>query len=128
MEKNKKIPSSSISFEYEGNNYEIHFPNNGQFIDIEKMKAKMTDGFYSEMKSGSGNGFYASLLVDTISTFSILCKDLLKDLNTKNIFQLSLIQTKPLVDIYKSQYLPWFNEWSILLTDVETVEEEKEQE
>lgn len=125
MKENKKMPSNSITITYEGNTYEVNFPNNGQFIDIEKMKAKMTDGFYSEMKNGSGNGFYASLIVDMIATFSILCKELLNDLNTKNIFQLNLIQTKPLLDIYKKDYLPWFDEWSQILSDVEVLDEEE---
>ena len=126
MDKTKKLPAQSISFEFGGNSYEIKFPNNGQFIEIERLKSQLTDGFYSEMKNSSGNGFYATLLVDTVSTFSVLCKELSKDLN-KSILEMNVVEAKPLIDIYTNKYLPWFTEWSNLLSSTEQTEDEIEQ-
>lgn len=125
MEKTKKLPNQSIDFEFGGNNYTINFPNNGQFIDIEKTKAQLTNGYYGEMKSGSGNSYYATMIVDMIATFSVLCKDLIKDLN-KDVLKITLIESKPLVDIYQKKYLPWFNEWSNILAEVDLEEEKTE--
>ena len=123
MEETKKMPSQSITFEVGGNSYEIKFPNNGQFIEIERLKAKLTDGFYSEMKNSSGNGYYATLLVDAIATFTVLCKELIKDLN-KSVYEMTMIEAKPIVDIYTKKYLPWFTEWSTILSSTETESEE----
>lgn len=107
----KATPSITIDIEIANNTYPVKFPNIGQLIEIERGKKRMSDGYDYELASGSADSAYAKILIDMTVTFSILIPTLLKDLNVKSIYDLSLVESKPMVDVYLETYLPWYQEW-----------------
>lgn len=105
-----KMPSGTISVTIGPNSYDIKIPNNGQLIDIETRKAKLTDGSHSQMLFGGGAAQQAYLLTEVVSVFSILIPQLLKDLNTTSLLELNPIQTKEMVKVYTDIIHPWLTQ------------------
>lgn len=94
-----------------GNAYTVDYPNTGQQIDVELLKAKITEGQYDALR------FSQSILcqqqadkVDMIATFTALIPQLKKDINTDSLFKLAEEESDELVKVYSEQYLPWYQE------------------
>lgn len=116
--KEKGIPASSIKIKIENREFTLKFPNTGQFIDLEKAKVRYAEGYAMEL-SQTGNGFYARILIDAIATFSVLIPELVKEINLNSIFETDILFSKKLVKIYRDEVMPWYKEWTDLLTDIE---------
>lgn len=102
--------SKTTEITLSGHTYTVTFPNTGQFIDIENLKSRFGDGMYSYLLGSTINAEYARVLIDAISTFSVLIPELKVDLNVKAIMDLDMLHSSELVQAYKSQYLTWYNE------------------
>lgn len=108
----KTFPKSQVEFTITDRKYKIEYPNTGQLIDIEKMKASISGNSYDGISSQNTNsGFYAKYLIDMVSTFNILCPDLIKDMKVKSILELSAVDSNKLLTIYVKEILPWFIDW-----------------
>lgn len=125
MEKQNSLPSDKIKIKIGSNEYEIKYPNNGQLIDIERMKIQMTAGTHKEMIYGSGIAPLAGLLTEAIATFSILIQDLSKDLNVSSLLELNPYQSKTILKAYEKSYYPWISEWNKVLDEEFSEVEEK---
>jgi len=108
----KAFPKSQIEFKVKNNKYTIDYPNTGQLIDVEKMKAVLSGNSYDGISNQNTNsGFYAKYLIDTVATINILCPQLVKDLKVKSILDLSAVDSNMLLKIYVKELLPWFIDW-----------------
>lgn len=105
-----EMPSNTITVKIGPNDYDIKIPTNGQFIDIETRKAKLTDGSHSQMLFGGGAAQQAYMLTEVAATFTILTPKLLTDLNVLSILDLDPIQTKSLVKAYTEVVYPWLTQ------------------
>lgn len=115
------MPAKSVDVTIGENTYTINFPTNGQLIDIERRKINLTDGTHKEMlTSGQQSTQQAFLLVEAITTFSVLIPDLVKNLNVKSLLDITPMQSKGMVNEYIKKYYPWFTQWmTIINEDVE---------
>lgn len=120
----KTLPSKELKIEIKGNAYTIKHPNTGQFIDIQSMKAKLTEDNYGSLK-GDYNSDYAKILVDMIATFSVLLPELKKDLNVPAFLGLSLLESREILDPYIETYLPWITLYLDIVTAVKKKDEVK---
>jgi hypothetical protein len=117
--------AKTITLKIKRNDYDCPFPNCGQLIDIENYKANLSKGQYRNLVN---NMTLASLMsldyIDCIATFSILIPKLFEDLRVPNIFLLDLISMKEIVDVFKKEYLPWYNQWMDVISGKEDKKEE----
>ena len=121
---NSKTPAKAIVLKIEENSYEVKFPNNGQFINMEVKKSLLSNGQYDSLGFDTGYGSDARDFIDMICTFSVLCPQLLSDMNVKNFLDLDMIETKKLYNqVYKKQFLPWYNQWLKILRELDFEEE-----
>jgi len=123
--KKTSLPSDKIKVKIGMNEYEIKYPNNGQLIDIERLKIQLTAGTHKEMLSGVGIAQHAYLLTEAISTFTVLLPDMKKDLNVESLLDLNPYQSKSILKAYEKSYYPWIMEWNAVL-DEEFTEEKNE--
>lgn len=108
----KTFPKSQVEIAVKDRKYKIDYPNTGQLIDIEKMKATLSGNSYDGISNQNTNsGFYAKYLIDMVATFNILCPDLIKDLKVKSILELNAVDSNILLKIYVKELLTWFIEW-----------------
>lgn len=97
----------TLNFTIEGNSYVINFPTNRQYIAIQNLKAAYASN-YAEFQYMGAEPSYAGVLVDAAAHLTILCPQLVENLN-KPILDLDLLQGKKLVDCYNDQFRPWYN-------------------
>ena len=117
-------PSRTVKIQIQNNSYDVSFPNNGQLIDIESLKIKMSNDTHGQMLFGTSNSSNAAyILVETIATYSILIPQLKQDLKVKSLLDLDFLQTKELTRTYNKIFYPWYKSW----WDYINKPEEKEQ-
>jgi hypothetical protein len=121
----KNAPSKGLKIEIKGNHYEITYPTTGQFIDIAVLKSKIANEYRSLASATDYNMGYAKVLVDMIATFNVLLPDLKKDLNINAILDLSLLESRQLLDPYIEIYLPWITEFLNMVTAINKKDAEK---
>lgn len=104
-----------ITVEYNGKKFQIKFPNVGQLIDIESLKNGLTGGKYGSLAASGVKSMYFVLdIVDTIAFLTVMCPKLKNFITEEDGDKLDYTSMKPetvkkLVDLYKKQILPWFN-------------------
>lgn len=108
-----------------GNDYEVTFPKTGQFIDIQTLKAKITEGYYDAYKLLERDGIMANVIVDTIATFNILIPKLKEDLNVPGLMNLELEKIIELAYIFNDEYRPWYEEWIAAISNKKQPDESK---
>lgn len=107
-----KLPSKSVAVNIKGNDYELPFPNTGEFIDIQSLKSKIANENYGSLyHSVDEKSGYARLLCDMIATYNVLLPSLKADINVPSILGLSMIESKILLDEYLEKYVPFFESW-----------------
>jgi hypothetical protein len=107
------------------NTYTVKVPNMGEFIDYQIIKAKLSEGQYQKMFSGTGgiDSSYAALTIDMMAAFTIMAPGLLEDMNVKGFTDLSLVDGKKLLTVYLKQFMPWWGEWQKFLNADDEEEE-----
>jgi hypothetical protein len=91
------------------NEYEIEYPNTGQQINIELLKAQIADGNYEAMRFSTNPLFQEQAnKIDMIATFNTLIPKLKQDLSVKSIFDLSEEQGDVLLTAYLDQFMAWY--------------------
>lgn len=110
---------TSISVTLFEREYVVKFPNAGQFIDVEVKKALLSQNQYNRLNNMRTQGANTALsLIEATAYFSILIPELEKDLNGfKNLFDLSMLEIKPLLKEYHGVFLPWYAQWLDILKD-----------
>lgn len=106
-----------------GNTYIAKFPNVGQFIDIQTIKAKLTEDKYETFKLLSRDGLFATIFCDTIATFNVIIPQLQEDLNKSGLLDLDLDKMIELSMIYKDHYLPFYEK---VMGEINSKEEAKQ--
>lgn len=92
-----------------GKKYIVKFPNVGQIMDIEDFKMTLSRGKYVELAlSPLKIHVFQCDLIDAMSYFTVLSKDIKEDFNLNNVRDVDLKIGKGLIDIYKEQFIPWF--------------------
>lgn len=93
--------------------YEVSYPNIGQLIDIESKKAALANNLYGPISSMNNTFSNKALdIIDMLAFFITLIPDLKDNLQgIKSVLELSPQEAKPLMKAYKTQFLPWFEEW-----------------
>lgn len=99
----------TTTLEVLNNSYTVDYPNTGNQIDIELLKAKISDGNYDTLRFSSNPLFQAQAdVIDMIATFSVLVPQLKEDMNVKSFFELQEEETDVLMKVYTEQFIPWF--------------------
>lgn len=92
-----------------GRDYEVLFPNIGQMMDIEQSKLSLTNNRYVDFAlSPLMNHRFIMDYTDAISYLSNLIPTLKKDLGVEKWGDVQPSMSKAIIDVYKTQFLPWF--------------------
>lgn len=114
--KTLKVPTESISVVIIDKEYEIKWPNNAQYIEIESMKFRLTgDSYNSMVNAATGSADLARYTVDMIAFLSICCPKLKEDLKVGTFSELSMLHTKQILNVYLKSILPWITDWHLIL-------------
>ncbi len=130
METEKKeklpMPARKIAVKIGMNEYALNMPlKNGDEIDIEALKIRMTGGTLKDLAFGGPASMNAYVTVEAIATFEILIPQLKTDLTVKSLTELDALQFKPVLKAYEGFY-KLAAEWRAFLNqDVDEVEEDK---
>lgn len=114
-------PSKTLNIEILGHRYQVEFPKNREFFQIENEKNRLAEGDYNAFFRNDNVGFLAKLNIDTISTFSILIPQLLKDLNVSSYMDLDLIQQNKITKAYITSFWPWYKGWLDIISEPEKI-------
>ena len=99
----------TVKLSVKGNSYDVEYPNTGQQIDIELLKAKIADGNYDALRFSSNPLFQIQAdKIDMIATFTVLVPKLKDHLNVKSFFDLTEEQSDELLQVYSQQLMPWY--------------------
>lgn len=108
--------SNSVKMTVKGREYEISYPNVGQFYQIESMKQSLSRGFYNTMvMSPSSMTQHALDMIDIEASIVVLCPKLIEDLKVKNFAQLDVRDYKIIRDEYVKVVEPFFREINEML-------------
>lgn len=119
------LPNSQKTITVKDRKYTIDYPNTGQMIDIERYKATISGDKYDAITNQTTNSStYSKFLIDMVSTFNVLCPELIKDLKVKSILDLTAMDSNMLLKVYIKQILPWMMEWEAILVSDPTEEAE----
>lgn len=105
---NKIVMNTEKVIEFKGTSYKITFPNNRQYVKIQNLKSILSST-YDSLEMNGPESMFAQAIIDTEAHLSVMCPDLVNSLN-KTFGELSLIETKEIVEMYTSQVRPWYNE------------------
>lgn len=108
--------TDSKSIKIRGKEYNIHFPNVGEYYSIETAKQKLGKGFYNVLLGNPTKAAQDALdMIDIEATLTVLCSDLLDDLKVDKFSQLGLSDYKEIKEIYLNEVQPFLKEVSNLL-------------
>lgn len=103
----------TLIFKVRENEYKIDQPNIGKIIDIEMMKASITNGNYGKMVANLNELSILSLdMVDMFTHFRVLCPQLLNDLSVNNWTDLGAFDAIDILKAYNEQFKPWYDQFS----------------
>lgn len=105
-------PNKKLSFKIEDNDYEVTFPNNGEFIEIESMKSKLSRGEYASISDNlTLEAQIAKYTVDLIAFFGTCCPKVRTDLKVDSLSELDMLSSKKILKVYVDEILPWLKLW-----------------
>lgn len=105
------------------NVYHVKTPTAGQLWDVEETKAILTNGRYGDVLNN--RTVWAEYNLDNIDMFaylSVLVPDLIKDLAVNSWRDLDPFDLAELKKAYKQQFVPWFEQFTKMLRNVESGE------
>tara|TARA_R110000787_G_scaffold10111_17_gene34719 strand:- start:988 stop:1374 length:387 start_codon:yes stop_codon:yes gene_type:complete len=107
-----------VSIEISGKNYQLVRPNNGQLIQIEVMKHRLSGGLYSEMVFTSLVSSQNTInTIDMMAHMTVLCPRVIVDLKI-DVSKLDIIDSLPLLKVYMQKVHPWITEWQNFIQEV----------
>ena len=110
-----------LTIKIEDQEFQISFPNVGQYKLIQSNKARLSYGGYDSMNQVKNIEMDMALnLIDAQATFSVLIPDLEKKL-TFNYNTLSMVKSKMITDAYLTQYYPWYSKLLKVINGIEDV-------
>jgi len=112
----QKLPSDTLTIEINGEKLTTKFPTNGQLMDMESMKIRMSGGNYNEIMNGGTSALISIATIDTIVAFRVLFTDYCDKKLTVPFSQLSPIDTRPYIAIYLKEIKPWLSSWFSVLS------------
>jgi hypothetical protein len=124
-----QLPEEHIKFLFEGETYQVRYPDNGQVMDIEANKVSLSSGKYLDwlrMSQLSGTAVNALNICDMIATVSVLIPGLKKRLRVESLMRLTPLQTRKLSKAFGDTILPWLQAWDEALNQAEEEEGEPE--
>ena len=106
-------PSTEIEVKIRDIKITVRYPKSGEMIDIAVLKAKLSDHQYSSLfLQTSFEAPLALRLIDAYSFFQIMVPDIKKNLTLDSFYELSVLDSLELIDVYENQILDWLNEWT----------------
>lgn len=95
----------------DGKGFVVNFPNVGQIIDLESLKQALTNNRYGAMAaSGIASMYYALDMVDAIAFFQVCVPNVGKYYNIRNYTSIDPNEIRELMNVYKNDIKPWFDE------------------
>ena len=117
-----------IKISVKENSYKVSFPNVGQFLNIEALKATLSDGLYGAMQaSRTIDSGFALDVVDMEAYFTVLCPDLVKDLNVKSFRELDIVDVIELRTVFVDQMLPFIKQWRDIIAKIGQVNKDSDE-
>lgn len=108
----------TCKMEIKGRQYEVAFPNVGQFCRIEALKQDLSMGKYNEMLSSKTSSSLAALdMIDIEATLTILCPALIQDLKVR-IGELGVVDYVEIKKEYVKTVVPFLKKINDILYDV----------
>lgn len=95
--------------QFKGNSFTVSLPNNRQYVQIQNLKTSLASN-YDSLEYNGPEGMFAQSIVDAESHLHFMCPDLIRSLN-KSFSELSLIESRELVELYAKEIRPWYNEF-----------------
>jgi len=91
--------------------YVVKCPTNGQMIDVERLKAQYSGNNYGGILSIKTIGSnYALDMIDMNAYLRVFCKEMFEDMKVESVFDIGVLDIKPLLKDFKEQFLPWIND------------------
>lgn len=120
------MPSRSLTFKIEDNDYKSSYPNNGELMQIQSLKHSLSGDKYNEWVQGVTTADQqARFTADMIAFFMVCCPQLKADMKVDAFSSLDAVTNKKLLTVYMKIIFPWLAAWETFLnTDDETEEEE----
>ena len=110
------VVNESLIMNFKGNQYMVSFPRVGEYRSIEIMRQTLSLNTYSGMARSMMVSSEESLdMIDIEAYFSVLCPKLIEDLKCDSFSELGILDYKELKDLFKKQFIPWWNEIENLL-------------
>lgn len=107
----------SVLISIQGREYNIPFPNVGQYYRIEGLKQTLSNGNYNSMLATNSIAANNALdMIDIEAALVILSPELIKDLKVKNFSSLGIVDFKELKTEYIEKIVPFFKEINELLS------------
>lgn len=102
-----------------GKEYDISFPNVGQFYDIEATKQKLGRGYYNTLLGNPTKTAQDALdMIDIEAAISILVPDLVKDMKVRSFSELGLKDYLEIKKIYEQEIYPFLKEAEKILSSI----------
>ena len=111
----------TLVFKVAETSFNITFPNNRQFVQIQNAKATLSSN-YDLLGQMDAESALAQKLVDVEAYLTILCPDFIKSL-TKSFGELSMEEGQKLIVAFNDQFLPWYNENLALIFNANKTDE-----
>lgn len=100
-----------------GKDYEVKFPNVGQYYEIEATKQRLGRGYYNTLLGNPTKTAQDALdMIDIESTLSVLVPELIKDLKVNSFSELGLKDYQEVRKIYNKEIFPFLKEISDYLS------------
>lgn len=101
----------SLIFKVKGNQYNLKFPNVGGYKQIQINKQLLSNNTYKSLIQTNHSGSqFAADMVDIEATLLVIAPEqLFKDLQSKSISEMDIVDFNELRTAYIEQIVPWWN-------------------
>lgn len=111
--------SDSKKVKIYGKEYEVSFPNVGQFYDIESTKQKLGRGYYNTLLGNPTKTAQDALdMIDIEASLTVLVPELIRDMKVKSFSELGLKDYLEIKQIYEHEVYPFLKEAENLLSSI----------
>ncbi len=105
-------PSAELDIKIQEQAFKIKYPNSGQMIDIATLKAKLSDGQYTQLLvQRSAESGISLKLIDAYCFFSIMAPTMRDHLNVKSLYDLEIFDSVELIHVHENEIIPWMEQW-----------------